>query len=155
MLWDLPSQPPRLTVDVAGLEVKVQRKYYKRRPTTREEKLAQLIRDVISTSTLWYTIGAEQMNCDIVLDAIIARGEMELEDKRLKDQNNKSAWSVLNAQLAAIRAKGTNSGDWNQGELSTMLQYKMRRKGHTRFKERDEMWTQYALVVDDNSDDEP
>ena len=60
-------------LNVAGFEAEVQRKYYKRRPTTRKEKLAQLIRDGINTSTLWYTIGAKPMNCDIVLDAIIAR----------------------------------------------------------------------------------
>ena len=44
--------------------------------------------------------------------------------------------------------------DWNKGELSTMLWYKMRRKGHSKYKETSEMLAQYAVVMNDDSDDE-
>ena len=56
--------------------------------------------------------------------------------------------------MAKIRAKQTDPTKWNLGELKTMLRYKMRCQGHSKYKEKDEIMSQYILVANDESDNE-
>ena len=139
-------------LNVEHLMVTVEKKTYRRQPNTREEKIAHLVRDGISSASLWYTIGAEPMNCDIVLDAIIQRAENELAEKRRKTNEKKTLNDKLKAEVVKIRAKGTNPAEWNHGDLKTMLRYKMNCKGHTKFVEKEEILEQYNKVANDESD---
>ena len=114
----------------------------------------QLIKDGISTASLWYTIGAEPMNCDIVLEAIAGRIEQELAMKKRKADGKKDQWKMLKADVDKIRAKGNSPSKWNQGDLKKMLRYKMHGKGHSKFTEHADILAQYERVKDAESDDE-
>jgi len=87
-----------------------------------------------------------------MVPVIIQRAEDELAEKRRKANEKKTLNDKLKAEVIKIRAKGTNPAEWNHGDLKTMLRYKMKCKGHTKFVEKEEILEQYNKVANDESD---